>query len=608
MILKKRMAPLPYAKNDQKPRLVFFQSKQDILPKFLQLHQQLHVKCLTENFEVISIKEDCDYKVVCDIYNPNITLFESGYKSTIPNKLIIKNTNTHPQIPKLGLHNGDGWCECRVNFFHDMEEWGIDTFFTISVTMAEYTPIEKEKLFVWPNFIDSEIYKDYHEEKTVPILFNGSMISLYPWRQKILETISKTYKHQVLPHLGYGSASSVMIFGAEYARKINSSWFVPACGTVAKEVVRKHFEVPACKACLIAERTPALQAAGFIDMENCIFADEHNVTAKLEYLFNNQVELLRIIENGYNLVQTRHTLKQRSQIFEWYSLNKNLAPNQKIIQPGLFEPLRLVEKSSNDINSHIVSNGLITILLKKGDEQLAMGEIDEAEKSYLACLQYISWMSEPKLKLAICNLFKGDVDKALEWIREPIHNSLGNFDSSEPDPIEWTYFIIALLCKGNIREASIRASQFPLIHHIELERIRAVIDIMQGLKPKSSFDSTKRQRNSIHRIQFLEQAFWIDRLIILLRRCNQHAQAELLLNIDSTNGSNVKNLFGLEKHLMPLYITFTQKLNDVFNVLHVPKRKTGMPSVYPSDYLIRLAKWTRLDALKLLFMKYRSHH
>src|SRR4051794_19565442 len=107
-------------KKERKPRLVFFQGKHDALPPFMRMHLHLHVKCLSEFFDVILINNDCDYKQVCDIYEPDLTLFEAGWKSTLSKRLIIKNTSAYPEIPKLGLHNGDGWCECRVSFFADM--------------------------------------------------------------------------------------------------------------------------------------------------------------------------------------------------------------------------------------------------------------------------------------------------------------------------------------------------------------------------------------------------------------------------------------------------------------------------------------------------------
>src|SRR4051812_8609575 len=126
-------------KKNNKPKLVFFQWNHEGLPKFLQLHMQLHVKCLLEFFDVILINKDCDYQQICDIYHPDLTLFESGFKSSISRRINIKNIFVYPEIPKIGLYNGDGWCACRVGFFSDMNHWGIETFFSISTSAAEHT-------------------------------------------------------------------------------------------------------------------------------------------------------------------------------------------------------------------------------------------------------------------------------------------------------------------------------------------------------------------------------------------------------------------------------------------------------------------------------------
>ena len=113
----------------KKPRLVFFQWQHKNLPKFLFMHTQMHVKCLSEYFDVTVINNDCDYQQVCEAYQPDLALFESGYKTSFSRKIKIKNISANTQIPKLGLHNGDPWCDCRPGFISDMEHWGIETFF-----------------------------------------------------------------------------------------------------------------------------------------------------------------------------------------------------------------------------------------------------------------------------------------------------------------------------------------------------------------------------------------------------------------------------------------------------------------------------------------------
>ena len=82
-----------------------------------------------EFFEVTVINKDCDYSEICDKYQPNLALFESGYETYISKKIIIKNTHVNPAIPKIGFHNADPWTDCRVGFIGDMDSWDIDTFF-----------------------------------------------------------------------------------------------------------------------------------------------------------------------------------------------------------------------------------------------------------------------------------------------------------------------------------------------------------------------------------------------------------------------------------------------------------------------------------------------
>ena len=514
-----------------KPRLVFFQWNHKNTSKFVQLHLQQHVKCLLEFFDVTVINENCDYQQICDKYEPDLTLFESGVKYTDSLKISIKNISAHPHIPKLGLHNGDSWCDCRSGFISDMAKWDIETFFSISTTMAEHTSEISENLFIWPNFIDSDIYKDYEQAKFVPVLINGNMSPLYPWRQKISKLLSQYYPSLICPHLGYENRSEWRMFhGEQYARVINASWFVPACGTVVKDIVRKHFEIPASKSCLITEESPALKAAGFIDMQNCVLADEHDVLDKLDYLFQNQDELEKIINAGYELVHSRHTLKQRDQIFQWYNLYKNIKPSQTIVQTGLFEPLTVVEKLSGSKNFHIICNGLNISLIDQGDKKLWAGKYEEAEIFYNKCINYIDWFPEPKLKLALCHLYRGDAKTALYWVTQPIQYSLEIYEASDPDPVEWAYCIISLLCLGKFDEAVKHAHEFSSLRHPELDRTRWVIDFLKAggnIAPLLHNEQSK-YRYSIHQLPSRNFNEWIENLCVMLNSCQQVPLAELL--------------------------------------------------------------------------------
>lgn len=529
--------------NLTKPRLVFFQWNHKNTPKFVQLHMQLHVKCLSEFFEVFVINENCDYQEICDRYEPDLTLFESGVKYANSRKIHIKNTFTHPGIPKLGFHNGDSWCNCRAGFLSDMEHWGIETFFSICTTTSERTPEIFDSLFVWPNFIDPDMFRDYQQPKIIPILINGRISPLYPWRQKTSNLISDHYPSLICPHLGYENQSEWQMFNGErYARVINSSWFVPTCGTVAKEVVRKHFEIPASKSCLITERTPALEAAGFVDMENCIFANENDVLDKLDYLFRNQDKLEKITNAGYELVHSSHTLKQRDQIFQWFNLNKNLKSTQKIIQSNPFKALIAVDRSTELQSWHMPSHSADLTLFQQGDEKLWSGKYEEAEILYLKCINYWPDQSEPKLRLGLCHLYKGDAKTALDWIVQPIQHTMEVYEAFDPDPVEWAFCIICLLCLGDFEHAARHASEFPSLHHSDLDRVRWVINALKNKSDTASLmhDEQIKHRFSIHKLPHRSFNEWIEHLYTMLNACQQFELAESLIECKTIEAQSLQ--------------------------------------------------------------------
>lgn len=516
-----------------KPKLVFFQYEYDShLPPFVLIHKREHVKCLSEFFDVTVVNHDCEYQQICDQYEPDLALFESGLPYLSSRRPNISKSHVYPQIPKIGLLHSDAFSEHRSGFLSDMDHWGIDTFFAIATTAAEHTPEIADQLFIWPNFVDADTYHDYGESKNIPVLFTGNQSALYPWRQAVSKKISKHYPTLQCPHGGYDprSATAQLMVGESYARLLNASWCVPACGTAAKELVRKHFEVPACKSCLITDRSPALEAAGFVDMKNCVMVDDHNVLARMAYLFENRDEMRAISEAGYTLVQTRHTLKQRDQILQWLRLHQSLKPHQRIIQRKPFEPLCVVDKSQSVPNSHVISNGLFNMLLDQGDDKLWGGEYGQAELLYLRCLSYYRWMPEPQLRMALCCLRKGDAKMALEWIMRPIGFTLADYKAADPDPVEWAYFIICLLCLGRLSEAAKQSSEFEWLRHPELDRARWAANACHGhggTRP-SEHDEGAQRRASIHQLPSRSFNEWLEQLCIMLAACGRPKEAEAL--------------------------------------------------------------------------------
>src|SRR3954468_16906581 len=376
---------------ERKPKLVFFQYRYDrLLAPFLLLHTREQVACLSLFFDITVVRHDCDYQQICDTYEPELVMFESGVPFEGCERPSVRNIGACTKVPKIGFLHADGFGEGRTGFLSDMDHWGVETFFTIATTAAEHTPAIAQNLFVWPNFVNPDVYRDYRLKKDVEVLFTGNKNTLYPWRQKMVGIIPKHFPSLLCSHPGYNStkAAEKIVMGETYARLLNSAWLVPACGTVAKEIVRKHFEIPACKSCLVSEKSPGLESAGFVDMKNCVFADEHDVIEKLGYLLENRGELQAIIDAGHELVHSRHTMKQRDQVLQWLRLHQRLAPNQKIVQRNAFEPMKVVNDVEATESIHVRSEGGLASLMREGNQLLWDGAIEAAEKKYLQCVAH----------------------------------------------------------------------------------------------------------------------------------------------------------------------------------------------------------------------------
>jgi hypothetical protein len=317
---------------------------------------------------------------------------------------------------------------------------------------------------------------------------------------------------------------------------INASAVVPACGTVAKDIVRKHFEIPGCNACLLTERSAALEAAGFVDMENCVFADESDVLDKLDHLFKNPDELGRITMRGHDLVHSRHTQKHRDQIYQWYRLNRDLQAHQRIIQTGPFGQLAVVDRASSRQSGHVASNGLHLHLLHDGDARRWRGDYAGAEAAYLKCSGYMRWMPEPKVGVALCRLNTGDAATAHAYLSQQIEFVLGGYGAVDPDPVEWAYYALSLLCLGKTTQAAAAAREFPWLRHPELDRMRRTIGLLTGTLADVSL-SDSAPRHTLHRMPALTWAEWLVRIEAILRTCGQPRLAGRLHDLHAQDGA-----------------------------------------------------------------------
>jgi hypothetical protein len=518
--------------NTGKPRLLFFQSNpSQKVPEFLRIHQREHVRCLEQFFEVIVINKDCDYARVCDTYEPDLALFELGVNNLMCQRPKLQNVLSNSRIPKLGFLNADAWCETRAGIVSNLEEYGIRTVFSISTTAGAHLEGVDAEVFYLPVFVDLNTYRDYKERKAIPIFLTGSMDAQYPWRKGVFPQLAATYPCLTWPHPGYleSSPKYPVIYGEEYARTINASAIAPTCGTVAGEVVRKHFEIPACRSCLVTEPSIGLKAAGFRDLENCIFADGQSVVDKLEWLFSHPERLKEITDAGYTLVRHQHGMSQRRQIFQWFTFHKSVTKDLKILQRNPFGPLEL-GTAGHEVVIHIESRQRLHLsLVRSGNSALATGDYDAAATYYDKCLELMQRFPEARLGQAICALYRGDPTRARDILFDLVQYSVADYKATNPDPLEWTYYLISLLCGGRVHDATRAAREFQDLHYPELERVRSVISMLARKELyEGTIHSSYSTRGTFHAVPKQSLSDWTAQLCTMLRSCGQDHLAELV--------------------------------------------------------------------------------
>ena len=317
-----------------------------------------------------------------------------------------------------------------------------------------------------------------------------------------------------------------MPMGTEYAKLIGSAWFAPTCGTVANELIRKHLEIPAVGTCLITEQSPALDLAGFSNMRNVVFADEHDVVDKIAYLLRNPDTLRDIIANGHELVLRKHTMRARSQIFDWVMLHRQASATKRIIQPDPFGPLVLGSCGRATVRTlHVQGRGEHLRLLEKAVDYVNAGRIEPAMSVLNDCRRLMAPVPDVDFLRAYCNLHTGNPTGALALLVPLLKTSLDSSDTLPPDPIEWAYFIITLLALGRLRAAYRRARQFVEISNQELDRARCAVFMLKNAAP---LPTDARPVSSLHRLQDKGLSEWMGSLAAVLKMCGQQGAAQRL--------------------------------------------------------------------------------
>jgi hypothetical protein len=432
-------------------------------------------------FDVHVLDAVGDYDAICDRLEPDLCVFESGVYA---GERRLANTASHPWVPKLGFLHADAFDTSRAAFIADMERWGVHSYFTTSMSMADYTPEIADRLFAWPNTVEAQVFAGPTGPRAVPVLLTGSRARHYPWRNTVGRVLEENFTTLRMPHFGWAGERGTerMAWGGDYARLLGTAVFVPTCGTMAHDLVRKHLEIPAAGACLVTERTPTVEAAGFQDMVNCVFADASDVVEKLRSLMADEPLRERITAAGTALVLGHHAAEHRDQVLQWYRIAMEHGPDTPVSQSWPDGRLTPVQGGRPQTAVRLAVGGLDRLDLAAGWAAVARGDLASAEGAFGRALNYY-FIPEAAVGMAHTALLQGKLRVAQDWVSRLLVTSFAHYAAPHPDPVFWAYQIRVHLCAGDLASAAEAARRFPALAHPELDRVRGAALLAVGAPP-----------------------------------------------------------------------------------------------------------------------------
>lgn len=490
-----------------------------------RLFEDAYVKAFRNDFKVVVAEGACDLDELCDRHQPDLLGFIGAYLP-LPGDLRtqVSNAHSHPQIPRIGIALGDGFCTIRPSFFHNMEQWGCDTWFGLTQVLQEQTPDVAGHTFGLPHLFDEEIFFDQNLERDIEFAIFGELSAWRRWRKETTEGLQRRFGDavQINPHPGYTKSSGVGVHGHHYAARICRSRYSIADGTIFHYLLRKHLEIPACGAVLISEPIPTLEEYGFQDMVNCVIGAGDDLLDRLELVRKSPELYAQIATAGNRLVHERHSAKANRILGRWFEAHKALKPGQTLIQHGTFGAFEAVSDGRQ---------GVIPAYMQLPDELAEM--TSAAEASYRSgqldqCLTQVNAMLAIKQEYAPARLLMVRLllrAGRLDLASQEYHGlflftwAARYYGGWEPDPVELAWWIMVKLCQRDFHTANGLLAQYAAVRHVELRRVKWLAESLQGRTQTAPAEKLPTDRCSVAVHLHASFTDWLSEALGILNTC-----------------------------------------------------------------------------------------
>ncbi|HVU15778.1 MAG TPA: glycosyltransferase [Candidatus Didemnitutus sp.] len=460
-----------------KPRLLYFNGPWGYLgARILSSYIDPFRRLLEQDFEVISVEGDRDFRVEVENHRPDLVMFHTGSEAPGEPEVTITNTDAFPEIPRLGYMFRDPFSPSRMPTMNRLKEWRADQVFTDFRPTDSLAPYFRDTMYL-PWWIDDTVFRDYGEEKEFSVTLTGSgwlSKCIYLWRSEVCMQLLPRVPIFHAPSLG-NRQNGHDFTGESYSRLLNRSRFSAGCGTVNRYLTMKLLEIPASRCCLIAEEIEVLKAAGFRDGENCVFATKDNVAEKVRRLLAEPERLRAITDAGYRLVHERHTQRNRRVFAEWYELWKRRKSGDTIVQVNPLQPLQLIPAGQSIPASTFPSENPLVDSLQAGYRLLAEQRWTEALAKFEEVVGIIPCVAEARLGAAVCLLRLARPADAIAHLSYNVNLMVRHFGYRWPDPIDLAFLAVSHFRAKDARTAVQLLASFENLRHPSLNAMRWII-------------------------------------------------------------------------------------------------------------------------------------
>jgi hypothetical protein len=439
--------------------------------------------------DVEMIEQDFDLIEVYERVKPDFLLFDSVHWGR-RHRLHITNIEAYPELPRALLLNCDPHDPMRPLMMDFLSAYGIDTIFCPGIEpLQQMNELRRFNCFVVPKFIDPEAFRDYGEDRSLPVTITSAHLypAFYPWRAKVTAEIQQLMPTMLYTHPGYanGGVNPFEIRGESYARMLSRSKFCIADTTALDYVVRKHLEIPAAGSVLVAPPSDALKDYGFVDLENCILGEAGpELYAKIWAVACNPQLYERIRANGHALVHSRYTRQAWTHILDWFACRRSLKPGQKVQQKRVFGTFRAVRDGADvpSIANFVVRDNPMGVKLRAAREALLYGgDLGAAATGLQEAMQWIGHIAEPWFMLGLIAFAAGDLENASQLIaKRSIAQRSAGTSLGLLDPCEIAWLMLIAHLQGDAALFAEMSRCAAATSHVSIRRVQWLID---GAKP-----------------------------------------------------------------------------------------------------------------------------